>query len=71
MSSESIDADGELPGRRVAFDNAAKVRHYRDRADELRTIAADWISNDAHAAILKVARDYERLADSIERRPLA
>lgn len=71
MSSNGIEARGELPARRTLFDTAAKVRRYRDRAEELRTIAADWINDEAQASLLKVARDYERMANSLERRPTA
>lgn len=70
MDSDSIEALAQVAARRAHFDVAAKARRYRDRAEELRAIAADWISDDAQAALLKVARDYERMASSLERRPM-
>jgi hypothetical protein len=62
MSSKLRPVD---PGEASA--NARNAGRYRQRAEELRTIAGDWISDDARAALYKVARDYERMATTLER----
>jgi hypothetical protein len=48
-------------------DAVQRARDYRDRAEQLRTIAQDWIGEDTQRSLLKVANDYERMADSLER----
>lgn len=48
-------------------DNRLRARRFRERAEELRVIANDWISDDAQTALFKIALDYERMATSLER----
>jgi hypothetical protein len=45
-----------------------KVRVYRHRAEELRTIAQDFLDEKTQALLAKLADDYERMADALERR---
>jgi hypothetical protein len=42
--------------------------YWRDRAEELRAIAADLKEDSAREAILKCAEDYDVLAQRAERR---
>jgi hypothetical protein len=48
-------------------DQVQRAKQYRQRAEELRTIAQDWIGQDTQRTLLKVAIDYERMAVSLER----
>jgi hypothetical protein len=68
MSSDAIESWEQLPAGQSPVDNASKARRYHSRAEELRAIAADWLNDEAQAALLRVARDYDRLANSLERR---
>ena len=45
----------------------AQARRYRERAEELRVIAAEMIDPKARESLIKVADDYERMAGQIER----
>jgi hypothetical protein len=47
---------------------AERARKYRQRAEELRAIAQDWVDHQAHQMMLKIASDYERMADQLEDR---
>jgi hypothetical protein len=47
--------------RRASYRDA---NHYRARAEECRTIAERFLDNDTRKKMLKVATDYERMADS-------
>jgi hypothetical protein len=40
-----------------------KVQRYRQCAQQLRTIALDWIGHPDFGVLVKIASDYERLAD--------
>ena len=42
------------------------AQRYRQRAEELRTIAADDKARANRTALLKIAADYERMADTLE-----
>jgi len=44
-----------------------RAKHYRERAEELRTIAQDWIGREPRVSLLTIAIDYERMAESLER----
>ena len=48
-------------------DTVQRAKEYRERAEELRTIAQDWMDPETQQSLLKVAIDYERMADSLER----
>jgi IS1 family transposase len=43
-----------------------RVRHYRLRAEEIRTAAADSHNSDTRATFLRIARDYELMAENVE-----
>lgn len=45
-----------------------KARRYRDKAQELRAIAQQWIGTDSRATISEVAKQYEVMADRLEQR---
>ncbi|HTT82418.1 MAG TPA: hypothetical protein VMF67_02960 [Rhizomicrobium sp.] len=38
---------------------------YRFRAEELRALAEDWADSRAQSMILEMAKDYERMADTV------
>jgi len=42
------------------------ANHYRERAEECRTIADHLLDGDARTTMLRVATDYERMADSVD-----
>jgi hypothetical protein len=42
------------------------ARRYREYAEELRVIAADKHVPENRTALLKIAEDYDRMADSLE-----
>jgi hypothetical protein len=42
--------------------------HWRRRADEARTIAAQMSDSPSKDAMLRIAKDYERLAERAEQR---
>ena len=44
-----------------------KAKHYRERAEELRTIAQDRIDQDSQQTLLRMAREYEHMAEVRER----
>jgi len=43
------------------------LRHWRDRAEEARLVAADMKDPDFKEAMLRIAKHYERLADRAQR----
>jgi hypothetical protein len=42
------------------------AKRYRRHAEELRTIAADKQAKDNRQALLRLALDYERMADTMD-----
>lgn len=48
-------------------DRLVRARLYRQRAEELRTIAQDYINDATMQTLAKVARDYEDMAEILER----
>ena len=42
-------------------------RHWRDRAEEARLLAADMKDPDSRETMLRIANDYERLAERAQR----
>lgn len=49
--------------------HAQKAKHYRDRAAEIRAIAADMTDPHARASLLATAEQYEFVAEWFERTP--
>ena len=43
----------------------SKVAKYRWRAAELRNLAEDWADMRAQEIILEMAREYEKMADTV------
>lgn len=44
-----------------------RARHFRYRAEELRTIASEWIDNGTRDVLGRVAKDYDRMAELWEK----
>ena len=44
-----------------------RAKHYRFRAEELRTIAREWMDSGTREVLNRVAKDYEHMAEQIER----
>ena len=44
-----------------------RAQQYRFRAEELRTIVASWLDPEMRASLEKIANDYDRMADHLER----
>ena len=49
-------------------DASKRAERYRFRAEELRTISSPWLAEDAREMIESVAKDYERMAEYLQRR---
>lgn len=47
-------------------DSRQRAAQYRHRAEELRTIAQDWTTPEARQSLVRVAMEYERMADVVE-----
>ena len=45
-----------------------RVKRYRERAEELRTIAEDLVQSDCQGMMARLAASYDAMADSEERR---
>ncbi|HEY1614233.1 MAG TPA: hypothetical protein VGF97_11125 [Rhizomicrobium sp.] len=45
---------------------AERAQRYRRRADELRTMAADWKNAETRVMLQRIAKDYEKLAALLE-----
>jgi hypothetical protein len=43
-----------------------RVKNYRSRAEEIRTAAEDMKQPESRATFLRIARDYDLMADHIE-----
>jgi hypothetical protein len=57
---------GSREQRREMVTDAHKALNYRQRAEQLRVIADGTSNPEARETMLKLAKDYERLADAIE-----
>ena len=44
-----------------------RARHYYFRAEELRTIAAEWMDSGTREVLTRIAKDYEDMARQLER----
>jgi hypothetical protein len=67
LSSVSVGLH-QLGGQDAVRTPHEQVKYYRDKAEELRTMASDMARSDSRDAILRVAREYELLADKAEER---
>ena len=45
-----------------------RAKHYRSRANELRAIAREWADSGTREILHRVAKDYEDMAEQIEKR---
>ena len=43
------------------------AKHYRSRAAELRTIAEEWMDSGVRESLMRVAKDYEHMAQRLEK----
>jgi len=48
-------------------DSKTRIQNTRDRADQLRSIAAEIRNSRIHASMLKIAKTYDSTADLLER----
>ena len=44
-----------------------RAKHFRYRAEELRTIASEWIDSGTREVLGRVAKDYEHMAEQLEK----
>jgi hypothetical protein len=44
-----------------------RARHYRHRAEELRTIASEWADSGTREVLFRVAKDYDHMAELQEK----
>jgi len=44
-----------------------RTRHFRNRAEELRTIANEWIDSGTREMLGRVAKDYDHMAELWEK----
>jgi len=49
------------------MDGKEQAARYRCRAEELRTIAQDWVDADVMMTLAMLAWRYEKMADDMER----
>jgi len=52
-----------IPDSRPPLERAT---HYRSRANELRTIASEWMDCGTREVLTRVAKDYEHMAARLE-----
>jgi hypothetical protein len=43
-----------------------RAKYYRDKAEELRTIAQSYINDETMMTLARIARDYETMAERLE-----
>ncbi len=51
--------------------SAYRAKRYRERADQLRSIAQDLVMNDLQPVLMTLARSYEDMAAAAERSEMA
>jgi len=44
-----------------------RIKHYRFHAEKLRTIASEWLDSATREILTRVARDYEHMAERLEK----
>jgi len=47
-------------------DRLMRARLYRQRAEEIRAIARDWVKDETMQRLAKLASDYEKMAENLE-----
>jgi hypothetical protein len=52
----------------MALQGLNDVKHWRDRAAEMRVLSTDMKDIEARTLMLKLANDYDKLADRAEER---
>ncbi|HSC19372.1 MAG TPA: hypothetical protein VLC74_10690 [Rhizomicrobium sp.] len=60
-----MDPFGSRPLAIVPCDKGSstyRVKRYRERAEELRTIAADLLSQECHDTLIRLANSYDQMA---------
>jgi len=53
-----------MPDKRSPLERA---KHYRYRAEELRTIADEWMDSGVREVLTRIAKDYEHMARQLEK----
>lgn len=48
-----------------------RAKHYRYRAEQLRTIASDWVDSGRREVLIGIAKDYEHMAERLERQVMS
>lgn len=56
--------DRVLPDARQPL---GRLKHYRDRAKELRIIADEWMDSGTREVLMRVAQQYEHMAERLEK----
>jgi hypothetical protein len=52
----------------TGMDNLAEeIKRYRSKAEDIAATAAQWSNPDTREALLKIAREYDGIADCLER----
>lgn len=52
---------------RAQQDRFQRANRYRLRAEELRTVRETWMDTETRGILLRIALDYERMADQLDR----
>lgn len=50
-----------------ALPSLERAKHYRFRAEELRTIADEWIESGIRETLTRIAKDCEHMAQRLEK----
>ena len=48
-------------------DRLMRARLYRERAEQLRAVAQDWVNDETMRTLSRIAHDYDRMAENLER----
>jgi hypothetical protein len=58
--------EGHLRRRRIPSYPFENAKHWRQRAEAMRTLAEEAIDSTVRAMMLRIAADYDRLAESAD-----